>query len=220
MGRAEEYLEMLSTIRALTEPLNPPVLSFEKSIRSTPLRILISILISSRTKDGVTEQASKRLFAEADSPEKLIRLGEEKVARLIYPVGFFRQKGKNIIKIAEILSEYGGEVPREMEKLTQLPGVGRKTANLVRALAFGIPSISVDIHVFRISKRLGWAAGEKPETVEEELKELFPENSWNIVNQTLVGFGQTICKPVSPSCEICKVTDKCNYFRELARHRQ
>jgi len=215
MNRSGDYIKMLSTIRDLTDPLNSPVQSFEKSIRSTSLRILISVLISSRTKDAVTMGASERLFSAADTPEKILTLGEESISKLIYPVGFFRQKAKNIIKIAEYLFKTGDEVPFGMEELTSLPGVGRKTANLVRSLAFGIPSISVDIHVFRISKRLGWASGGKPEIVEEELRDLFPESSWNNVNQTLVGFGQTICKPLSPSCDRCTISDNCNYYREL-----
>ncbi len=214
MSIVDERLDILSSIKKLTAPLNPPVNAFEKSIRSTPLRILISVLLSSRTKDGVTMAASERLFKAADTPSKLISLGEEKISKLIYPVGFFRQKAKNIISISEILSKSGNEVPSDLDQLVSLPGVGRKTGNLVRSLAFGIPSISVDIHVFRISKRLGWAAGEKPEAVEEELMELFPEKSWNSLNQTLVGFGQTVCKPVSPSCHLCTITDKCNYYRE------
>ncbi len=214
MNIVEERLNILSSIKKLTGPLNPPVQAFEKSIRSTPLRILISVLLSSRTKDVVTMGASERLFTFADTPVKLLSLGEKKISQLIYPVGFFRQKAKNIIRIAEILASSGDEVPAGLDQLTSLPGVGRKTANLVRSLAFGIPSISVDIHVFRISKRLGWATGEKPEIVEIELMELFPENEWNSVNQTLVGFGQTICKPVSPSCHLCGITDKCNYYSE------
>ncbi len=215
MDHVKSNLKILSAIEKLTIPLNPPVRSFEKSIRSTPLRILISVLLSSRTKDAVTMGASERLFTAADTPEKILSLGEEKISQLIYPVGFFKQKAKNILKIAEYLAETGNEVPSDMDKLISLPGVGRKTANLVRSLAFGIPSISVDIHVFRISKRLGWASGDKPEIVEEELRELFPESSWNNVNQTLVGFGQTICKPVNPSCDLCTISDKCNYFQEL-----
>lgn len=208
-------MEILSSIKDLTDPLAPPVQSFEKSIRSTPLRILISVLLSSRTKDGVTMGASERLFSAADTPEKILALGEVKIAELIYPVGFFRQKAKNIMKIAAKLKETAGEVPTDFEKLTSFPGVGRKTANLVLSLAFGIPAISVDIHVFRISRRLGWVSGDKPEIVEEELKEIFPESEWNSVNQTLVGFGQTICKPVNPSCSLCTITDKCNYFMTI-----
>jgi len=213
MKTTDYYLNILSSIKKTTDPLNPPVESFEKSIRSTPLRILISILISSRTKDKVTMGASERLFSIADTPEKILNLGEKKVSELIYPVGFFRQKARNIIKIAGYLHHSGNKISSDFNKLIELPGVGRKTANLIRSLAFGIPSISVDIHVFRISKRLGWASGDKPEIVEKELKDILPKNLWNRVNRVLVGFGQTICKPVNPSCSFCKITDKCNYFQ-------
>ncbi len=212
MNLVEDRLKTLDEINKLTDPLNPPVRSFEKSIRITPFRILISVLLSSRTKDNVTMGASERLFSLADTPDKLKALSEEKIAELIYPVGFFRQKSKNILKIANYFSGTGKSVPSEFEELISLPGVGRKTANLVLALAFDIPSISVDIHVFRISKRLGWATGENPEVVEKELKELFPEGSWNTINQTLVGFGQTICKPINPSCNLCSITEKCDYY--------
>ena len=219
MNTIENRLDILSSIKKLTDPLNPPVQAFEKSIRSTPLRILLSVLLSSRTKDGVTMGASERLFNSADTSVKLLTLGEDKISQLIYPVGFFRQKAKHIIRIAEILSNSRDEVPSDLDKLTSLPGVGRKTANLVRSLAFGIPSISVDIHVFRISKRLGWATGQKPEIVEVGLIELFPEKVWNSLNQILVGFGQTICKPVSPSCYLCTITGECNYYSENIKDR-
>ncbi|MEN8154578.1 MAG: endonuclease III [Acidobacteriota bacterium] len=204
---------ILELIEKQVEPLNPPVKSFENSItRSTPFRILISVLISSRTKDDVTKPASERLFSLAETPEDILKLGEERVSKLIYPVGFFRQKGKNIIKIAEKLVENGGKIPSNLNDLTTLPGVGRKTANLVLSLAFNIPSISVDIHVFRISKRIGWAFGDKPELVEEELKKIFPKKLWRRVNQSLVGFGQTICKPVNPSCSVCSISSECSFY--------
>ncbi len=205
--------ETLESIRSLTAPLNPPVQSFENSIRSSPFRILISVLLSSRTKDAVTMKASQKLFSVADTPKQISELGEKKIAELIYPVGFFRIKAKNIFKIAKQLKNDFNKVPSDFDQLISLPGVGRKTANLVRSIAFNIPSISVDIHVFRISKRLGWATGDKPEIVENELKELFPENMWNKINYTLVGFGQTVCKPVSPSCDICTISGECEYFR-------
>jgi endonuclease-3 len=211
-----DKLEILEQIKRMTAPLNPPVKEFEASARGTPFKVLISVLLSSRTKDPVTRQASERLFAAADTPRKMTRLTEDRVAKLIFPVGFYRQKAKNIKKIAEILSRDPGpnDIPGTFEGLTALPGVGRKTANLVLALAFDIPSIAVDIHVFRISRRLGWAAGDKPEDIEGQLKNLFPPGQWNSINQTLVGFGQTLCKPVKPLCHRCKITEYCSYFRE------
>jgi len=209
-----DKLEILDEIGRMITPLNPPVRDFEHSVRRTPFRILISVLLSSRTKDPVTHQASERLFSSADSPEKMARLGEERIAELIFPVGFYRQKARNIKKIAETLTNSGsGQIPETFEALTALPGVGRKTANLVLSLAFDKPGIAVDIHVFRISQRLGWAKGEKPEEVEEQLKKAFPSQHWNRINQTLVGFGQTLCRPVKPLCHRCEITNHCLYFK-------
>jgi endonuclease-3 len=130
-------------------------------------------------------------------------------------VGFYQQKAKHVKKLARILHDSnGGEVPDTFDGLTALPGVGRKTANLVIALAFNRPAICVDIHVFRISQRLGWASGKKPEEIEQQLREGFPPEHWNRINQTLVGFGQTVCKPVSPLCGRCSVNAYCLYFKE------
>ncbi|MCP5049328.1 MAG: endonuclease III [bacterium] len=212
-------IELLDTIEKMVKPLNPPVQSFEKSIRETPFRVLISVLISSRTKDAVTHKASEQLFAQADSPKRMTRLTVEEIEQLIFPVGFYKQKAKHIKTIAEILSSSGNDgsadsVPGTLDQLTELPGVGRKTGNLVLALAFDIPAIAVDIHVFRISKRLGWAKGEKPDDVEQELRKAFPAEHWIRINQTLVGFGQTLCKPIGPLCGQCRITDDCNFFKE------
>lgn len=209
-----EKIKLLDTIEAMVKPLKPPVQSFEKSIRRTPFRVLISVLISSRTKDEVTHKASEQLFDEAGTPEQVAQLSEDRIAQLIYPVGFYKQKAKHIKHIAITLSKRGGKVPDDFEGLTALPGVGRKTANLVMALAFNIPSIAVDIHVFRISQRLGWTKGDKPEQIEEQLEKGFPPEHWNRINQTLVGFGQTLCKPQRPQCHRCKITAQCLYFKE------
>ena len=206
---------MLEKIRHMVKPLNPPVYAFESSARRTPFRVLISVLLSSRTKDPVTHQAAEQLFSAADTPKKMTELEENKIAELIFPVGFYKQKAKHIKKIAEILSNSGSEtVPQTFAELTALPGVGRKTANLVLALAFNKPAIAVDTHVFRISKRLGWAKGNKPGDVEQELMEVFPPGHWTRINQTLVGFGQSLCKPINPMCHQCEITDYCLYFKE------
>jgi len=213
----DNRIAVLDTISGMIKPLDPPVNSFEKSIRRTPYRILLSVLLSSRTKDAVTHQASERLFSQAKTPKEMARLSEDRIAELIYPVGFYRQKAKHIKAIADTLADSElepGAIPLTYDELTALPGVGRKTANLVIALAFGTPSIAVDIHVFRISQRLGWAKGNTPEEIEEQLKNTFPPEHWNRINQTLVGFGQTLCKPVSPDCHRCEITESCVYFKE------
>jgi endonuclease-3 len=213
-----DKIKILNKIVEMITPLKPPVREFEHSIRRTPFKILVSVLLSSRTKDPVTRGASEKLFAAADTPGKMAALDENRIAKLIFPVGFYQQKAKHIKKLAQILCEsYDGNVPDAFAELTALPGVGRKTANLVIALAFNRPSICVDTHVFRISQRLGWASGKKPEQIEEQLKKGFPPGHWNRINQTLVGFGQTICKPISPMCDKCDVTQYCKYFKEKVK---
>jgi len=201
-------LQILLAIKKFITPLSPPVFSLEKSIRATPFKILISVLLSSRTKDAVTEKAAARLFALAPTPGKIMRLTADQVGRLIYPVGFFRTKAKNILKICAILSR-NKKFPATLDELLELPGIGRKTANLVLALAFNVPAIAVDTHVFRIARRLHWAQGNTATVVETELKQLFPRRFWTQINQVLVGFGQTICRPVGPKCGQCVLQKTC-----------
>lgn len=201
-------VEWLSRIDEMVKPLNPPVFAFEETIRETVFKTLIAVMLSARTKDQVTEAAVTKLFNRVKTPQEVLGLSEEEVAELIYPVGFYRQKAGNILGIASKVVEDGG-VPDNFDELVKYPGVGRKTANLVMSLAYGVPSITVDIHVFRISKRLGWASGEKPEIVEEELKKKFPSEEWNRLNQILVGFGQTICQPRNPKCGECVLSGVC-----------
>jgi endonuclease-3 len=208
MSMPKEPNQILRAIKKFVAPLSPPVYAFESSIRSTPFRILISVLLSARTQDPVTAKAANRLFAAATTPKSMARLPIKEVSSLIYPVGFYRTKAKNILAICSILQQ-GDKFPSSLDELLELPGIGRKTANLVLALAFGIPAIAVDTHVFRIARRLGWAAGKTPGVVEQELQRLFPKRSWTQVNQVLVGFGQTICRPVSPKCMECVLGKTC-----------
>ena len=208
MAKPTTPSQVLLAIKKFITPLSPPVFALERSMRATPFKILISVLLSSRTKDAVTERAAARLFAVADTPEKIMKLPADRVGRLIYPAGFFRTKAKNILAISAILSR-SKKIPASLDELMELPGIGRKTANLVLALAFGIPAIAVDTHVFRIARRLGWASGPTPAAVELELQKRFPRRQWPQVNQVLVGFGQTICRPVRPKCPECVLQKTC-----------
>jgi endonuclease-3 len=208
MAAENKPLKILRSIKKFITPLSPPVYAFESSIRSTPFRILISVLLSARTQDPVTEKAAARLFTAAATPETMARLSHEQVSRLIYPVGFYRTKARNILAICAILHQ-GGKFPSSLDEMLALPGIGRKSANLVLALAFNVPAIAVDTHVFRIAKRLGWAKGRTPEAVELELQKIFPRPQWTRVNQVLVGFGQTICRPVRPKCSECVLQKTC-----------
>jgi endonuclease-3 len=198
----------LEAIRKLIVPLSPPVFAFETRIGSTPFRILISVLLSARTQDPVTGKAAARLFAVADTPAKMARLSESDISLLIYPVGFYHTKARHIRGICSEL-EKSGNFPSTLDELLKLPGIGRKSANLVLALAFAHPAVAVDTHVFRISRRLGWAVGRTPAEVEKELVALFPRRLWARLNQVLVGFGQTICRPLGPKCGECILKKRC-----------
>ncbi len=178
-----------------------------------PFRILVSTIISLRTKDQVTLDASKRLFAAADTPESMIEVGSGRIAELIYPCGFYRVKSGRIIEISTILlSEHDGSVPPDRDALLSLPGVGRKTANLTLSLGFSINAICVDIHVHRISRRLGWSTGKTPDETELQLTGLMPESLWIPLNDILVRFGQNICTPRNPRCGCCPVEPWCPKF--------
>lgn len=187
-----------------------PAISTIAQENQDPFRVLISTLISLRTKDAVTMAASRRLFALADSPATMLTLAPETIEQAIYPAGFYRIKTKNILKISQILLEsYHGEVPSQKEALLKLPGVGTKTANLTLNLGFGIDAICVDIHVHRIANRMGWVATKKPEETEIALEKIMPQRYWIPLNELLVTYGQQICKPVSPLCSQCTVYSLC-----------
>jgi endonuclease-3 len=173
-------------------------------------RLLVACVISLRTKDEVTAAASSRLFAIAPDPERLAELDIERIAGAIYPAGFYNTKARQLREIAGILrDQYGGEVPNGEEALLALPGVGRKTANLVLGLGFGIPAICVDTHVHRISNRLGLVETKTPEQTERALAGVLPQDLWISINDLLVTFGQNRCHPTSPRCTECPLTDLC-----------
>lgn len=176
-----------------------------------PFRILISCLLSLRTKDHTTDQASRRLFALADRPETLLKRPIKRIEQAIYPVGFYRTKARSIHQICRrLLDVYGGVVPDSIEELVTLPGVGRKTANLVVTVGYGKPGICVDIHVHRISNRWGYVATKTPEETEQALRRKLPKEYWITFNDLLVPYGQHLCQPVSPFCSQCKLTEYCD----------
>jgi endonuclease-3 len=176
-----------------------------------PFKILISCLLSLRTKDRTTSEASARLFALAGDPASMLKLPPRRIERAIYPVGFYRTKTKQIHHICRrLLDEHGGLVPDSIEELIALPGVGRKTANLVVTVGYGKPGICVDIHVHRISNRWGYVKTKNPKETEEALRKKLPSKYWIIYNDLLVPYGQNICQPVSPFCSRCKLVKYCN----------
>jgi endonuclease-3 len=167
-------------------------------------------MISLRTKDEVTARASERLLDRASNPRTMAELGVEEIGRLIYPAGFYNTKARHLQAVAGILAKkHGGQVPSAMNELLQLPGVGRKTANLVRNLGFGLDGICVDTHVHRISNRLGWVRTRSPLETESALERILPRRFWIPINELLVSFGQRICTPLSPRCSSCPITAYC-----------
>lgn len=176
-----------------------------------PFLILISCLLSLRTKDKTTGEASDRLFALAQTPAEMLTVPLKKIEQAIYPVGFYRTKAKSIHGICRrLLDHYGGNVPDSIDELVTLPGVGRKTANLVVTVGYGKPGICVDIHVHRISNRWGYIKTETPKESEAALRKKLPEQYWITFNDLLVPFGQNLCLPVSPFCSTCKLTAYCD----------
>lgn len=175
-----------------------------------PFQILISCLLSLRTKDKTTSEASARLFALADTPARLLKLSLRRIERAIYPVGFYRTKAKSIHRICRrLLDRYGGVVPDSIDELITLPGVGRKTANLVLTVGYGKPGICVDTHVHRICNRWGYVKTKTPEDTERALRRKLPKQYWITFNDLLVPYGQNLCQPVSPFCSHCKLTEYC-----------
>ncbi len=175
-----------------------------------PFRILIGCVISLRTKDEVTYPATERLFDRAKTPQTMVRLTPQAIGRLIYPAGFYNRKSEQIRAIAQTLIErHDGNVPDTIDELLELPGVGRKTANLVVTLGFGKPGICVDTHVHRITNRLGWVRTTTPDATERALRDILPRRQWIPINETLVRHGQAICAPISPICSACPVVRGC-----------
>jgi endonuclease-3 len=189
----------------------PAVEKISESQQQDPFQILISTLLSARTQDATTLAASTRLFAKARTPEAIARLRVSQIEKLIYPVSFYRNKAVFVRDTARmILSRFGGNVPRTLEEMIQLPGVGRKTANLVMILAFkSNDNICVDIHVHRIANRLGWVKTRTPEETEQALYKALERKWWPIVNLYLVTWGQNICRPVYPRCQKCPILTSC-----------
>ena len=178
--------------------------------KNDPFAVLISCIISLRTRDVITEAASARLFALAKSPAELLKFSDAKIEKAIYPAAFFRNKAKSMKEMCKVLvKKYSGKVPDRLEELLKLKGVGRKTANLTLTLGHNKPGICVDIHVHRICNRLGYVKTKSPDETEMLLREILPKRYWKGFNDLLVSFGQNLCKPVSPFCCSCPILHTC-----------
>ena len=183
---------------------------------SDPFWVLITTVLSHRTKDPVTDAASRGLYEKYHDSYGLASAEYDDVKEIIAKVGFSNVKAQRVIDISRILNEeYDGKVPSSIEELTKLPGIGRKTANVVLADSFGIPALAVDTHVHRISNRIGLSKTRNPGDTEIELKKIVPVEMWLGFNPTLVEFGKTICKPIGPRCDICKINSFCDYYKKI-----
>ncbi len=214
-----EIDRIVRTLRWSSRRWKPTALAGVAEGSRDPFRVLIGCLISLRTKDEVTAEASARLFRLARTPRAMLRLPAARIARAIYPAGFYRTKARTIKGVCRTLLEaHGGTVPDDLETLLTLKGVGRKTANLVLTTGYGKPGICVDTHVHRISNRLGLVTTKTPEQTEFALRQLLPRRHWIPYNDLLVAFGQNVCQPVSPRCSTCPVNGLCPRIG-VTRHR-
>jgi endonuclease III len=200
----------MALLRDTMPRFEQPLIEAMGAAHQTPFHILIATILSLRTKDTLTSVVAPRLFAVADTPAAMLALDEARIAELIYPVGFYRTKAKSIRQVCALLIEqHGGQVPADLDALLALPGVGRKTANLVLTMGFGLPGICVDVHVFRISNRWGYVRTKDPDTTELALRAKLPQKYWIPINGLLVTLGQNICHPTSPRCSVCPVAGLC-----------
>jgi endonuclease-3 len=209
-GATDLFRKVVPPIRKAVKDFRDPSVTQIAKRSKSPFRVLVSTVISARTKDEVTGPASGRLFALAAIPEEMSRLRVSSIEKAIYPAGFYKTKAKAIKALCRMLvDEYGGMVPGEIEELVRLPGVGRKTANLVVTLGFGKPGICVDTHVHRICNRLGALKTKNPTETEFALRDVLPKRNWIEINDLLVMYGQAVCNPVSPWCSRCGIMKNC-----------
>ena len=201
---------VLATIRRHNRQYRVPAVTLVAQNHHTPYHVLVSTLISLRTKDAVTAKAAERLFTAAYTPENILKLPEKRIAALIYPAGFYTTKAKTIKDVTKtIIEKYAGVVPDTVEELTTMKGIGRKTANLVVTLGYNKLGICVDSHVHQISNRFGYVKTKTPDETERALRQKLPTKYWIEYNALLVTFGQNHCVPVSPKCSTCPVQKEC-----------
>lgn len=201
---------IIKLLKHQTKRWKAPIVGTFASGENAPFKILISTILSLRTKDKTTEEASHRLFLLADTPEKMICLNLAQIEKAIYPVGFYHTKAKNILSVCRsLIDEFNGKVPDNLEQLLGLKGVGRKTANLVITVGYNKLGICVDTHVHRISNRWGLVKTKNPNETEMALRSILPKKYWIVFNDILVSYGQNLCVPVSPFCSRCTIQAFC-----------
>jgi len=207
---------VIRLVKKEVKKFEEPTITQESHKKRSSYQILVGCLLSLRTKDETTARAARRLFSLAKTPKQMLKLNTRKVEKAIYPVGFYRVKAKRIKEISKVLLEkYKGRVPPDFEELMKLKGVGRKTANIVMVYGFHKPGLPIDTHCHRIPNRLGWIKTKTPEQTEQALMKILPKRYWQDFNDTFVTFGQNICRPVGPRCNICPVNKYCVYYKKV-----
>ena len=207
---------MIDTMNSVNPPRITALKELHDAEKRGPFNILIGTILSARTKDETTTKVVKKLFTRYKSVNALANAKVKDVERIIKQIGFYHVKARRIIQVASLIqTQYGGKVPDDIDQLTSLPGVGRKTANCVLVYAFEKPAIPVDIHVHRISNRIGLVDTKTPEETELELMKKIPKKYWLEINDTFVMYGQNICKPISPMCDVCKIRKICKYYKTM-----
>ena len=205
---------MMDTMNSVKPPRMTALRELHEAETGGPFSILIGTILSARTKDENTTKVVKILFSKYKDAKSLANARVKDVEKIIKSIGFYHIKSKRIVEVAKIIdSKYKGKVPDNLDELVELPGVGRKTANCVLVYAFEKPAIPVDIHVHRISNRLGLVKTKNPEDTEQELMKKIPKKYWLEINDTFVMYGQNICKPISPMCDVCKIKKSCLYYK-------
>lgn len=220
----EDYIKTIPMVMRLlkkeSKNFKQPIVTEVAERDEDPFLVLISCILSLRTRDETTAKASERLFALADNPKAMLSLSTKQIEKAIYPVGFYKTKAKRIKEICKkLLNEYRGKVPDDFDELMKFKGVGRKTANIVMVYGFNKAGLPIDTHCHRIPNRLGWIKTKTPEQTETELRKLLPKRYWHDFNDLFVQFGQNICKPVGPRCGKCPISVYCKYYKTVYRHK-
>ncbi|MCS7262966.1 MAG: endonuclease III [Aquificaceae bacterium] len=212
--KREDLPAVLEIMKAEFHKWHAPIVKLIAQKRRDPFSALICALLSTRTRDETTAQVCARLLARVSSPQDILQMDLRELEKLIYPVGFYRNKARHLKELAsQLVGEFQGKVPDNLQDLLRLKGVGRKVANIVLAEGYNKPAIAVDVHVHRISNRWGLVRTKTPEETESKLAELLPVEYWRDYNRLLVAFGQTLCKPLKPLCHQCPLTQWCDYYR-------
>ena len=215
MDNANKQKQMESVYKILSEEFKKnrtPIVDLIDVQTGDPFKVLVATILSARTKDETTAAAARRLFERVKGLDDLDKLTEKEVSKLIFPVGFYKVKARHLKQLPSAIRElFDGEIPQDVDELTKLPGVGRKTANLVVAVAFKKPAVCVDVHVHRIMNRLGYIDTKTPLQTEMELRKTLPQKFWTTFNSYFVSFGQHTCSPVRPKCDGCPIRKYCDH---------